>query len=204
MPPYHLSTDLLAGALAALAPPPATATTAWRHARLARLVQEIGGLMPADAPQARIAAQIVVIREATDDTLGRSCAPGLTVVQICRLRRTAADLARTAATPERTLARRQATPAPFFGTVEGDAVDIGARDAVWCEGGRCLGRGGQHAAGGHGGACRRCRAAGPGGQPGGVTTSWSGGGWSCGAAGAGAGRAGGPGARPAGRCSAHG
>ncbi len=134
MPPYHLSPDLLAGTLRALAPPPADAATARRRARIARLVQEIGGLMPADAPQARIAAQIVIIREATDDTFARSHAPGLTVEQLCRLRRTAADLTRSAATLERMLARRQATPAPFFGTVEADAVDIGALDAVWCKG----------------------------------------------------------------------
>ncbi len=141
MPPYHLSPDLLAGTLRALAPPPADAATAWRRARIARLVQEIGGLMPADAPQARIAAGIVIVREAADDTFARSYAPVLTVEQLCRLRRTSADLARTAATLERGLARRQAVPAPFFGTVEADAVDIGALDAAWCEGVSAAGAG---------------------------------------------------------------
>jgi len=142
MPPYHLDTDLLAGAFRALAAPPADATTAWRHARTTRLVREIGGLMPADAPQARIAAQIVIVREAADDTFARSHAPGLTVEQLCRLRRTAADLTRSAATLERSLGRRQATPAPFFGTVEADAVDIDALDAVWCTGiAACAGAG---------------------------------------------------------------
>jgi len=142
MPPYHLSADLLEGAVTALPPPPPDASARWRLARLTRLVQEIGGLMPADAPQARIAAQIVVIREATDDTLARSYAPALTVEQVCRLRRTAADLARTAATLERGLTRRQAKPAPFFGTVLAEGVDIAALDAVWCEGGlACAGAG---------------------------------------------------------------
>ena len=145
MPPYTLSPDLLAGTLRALAPPPADATTAWRHARIARLVQEIGGLMPADAPQARIAADIVIVREAADDTFARSFAPELTVEQLCRLRRIAGELKRTGATLERTLARRQAVPAPFFGRVEADAVDIGALDAVWCKG--TVGRGGGRAAG---------------------------------------------------------
>ena len=56
MPLYTLSTDLLEGAFLAIPAPPADATTAWRHAHIARLVQEIGGLMPADAPQAWIAA----------------------------------------------------------------------------------------------------------------------------------------------------
>ena len=90
--------------------------------------------MPADALHARIAAAIVIVREAADDTFAQSYAPGLTVEQVCRLRRTAAELTRSAATLERGLARRQATPAPFFGTVEADAVDIGALDAVWCKG----------------------------------------------------------------------
>ncbi len=78
-----------------------------------------------------IAAQIVIVREATNDTYSRSFVPGLTVEQFCRLRRAAADQARTAATLERLLSPRQAKPAPFFGTVEADAVDIAALDAVW-------------------------------------------------------------------------
>jgi hypothetical protein len=134
MPPYTLSPDLLEGTFRAIPAPPADATAAWRHARIARLVQEIGGLMPADAPQARLAAEILIAREAADDTYARSDAPGLTVEQVCRLRRTASDLTRSAATLERMLGRRQAVPAPFFGTVEADAVDIGALDAVWCKG----------------------------------------------------------------------
>ena len=90
--------------------------------------------MPADAPQARIAADIVIVREAADDTFARSFAPELTVVEFCRLRRVAGELKRTGAMLERGLARRQAVPAPFFGRVEADAVDIGALDAVWCKG----------------------------------------------------------------------
>src|ERR1017187_8648915 len=54
MPPYHLSADLLAAAFASIPPPSPDATQAWRQKRAARLVQEIAGLMPADAPQARI------------------------------------------------------------------------------------------------------------------------------------------------------
>ena len=197
MPPYHLSTDLLAGAFRALPAPPADATTAWRHARIARLVQEIGGLMPADAPQARIAAEIVIVREAADDTFARSHAPGLTVEQLCRLRRTAADLARSAATLERGLARRQAMPAPFFGTVEADAVDIGALDAVWCRGAAAAAGAGGRAAGCRAGACRRARRSWPGDQPGGAADRWRGGARPCSAAGAGRGRRGETGARPA-------
>jgi hypothetical protein len=134
MPPYHLDHDLLAGMVTALPPPPPDASATWRQARIARLVQEIAIFMPADAGQARIAVQIVVVREAADDTFARSHAAELTVEQVCRLRRTAADLTRTAATLERTLTRRQQKPAPFFGTVLAEGVDIAALDTVWCNG----------------------------------------------------------------------
>jgi len=123
MPPCDLNHDLLVGMVTALPPPPPDAPPSWRQARIARLVQEIAIFMPADAGQARLAAQIVVVREAADDTFARSHAPGLTVEQVGRLRRTAADLTRTAATLERALARRQAKPAPFFGTVLAEGVD---------------------------------------------------------------------------------
>ncbi len=92
--------------------------------------------MPADAAQAKLAAQIVVFRETADDTLDRANAPGLTVEQVCRVRRAAADLTRTSTTLERALSRRQEQPAPFFGTVLSDQVDIAALDAVWCKGAR--------------------------------------------------------------------
>jgi hypothetical protein len=85
MPPYRLSTDLLTAMFAAMPAPPPEATMAWRQTPAARLVQEVAGLMPADAPQAGIAAQIVIVREATDDTFARPGAPGLTVEQVCRL-----------------------------------------------------------------------------------------------------------------------
>jgi hypothetical protein len=131
MPPYHLSADLLAAAFASIPPPPPDATQAWRQERAARLVQEVAGLMPADAPQARIAAQILIVREATDDSFARVNAPGLTVDQICRLRRTGAALTNSVATLERLLARHQQKPVPFFGTVLADAIDVAALAAGW-------------------------------------------------------------------------
>ena len=136
MPPYSLDADLLAGAVTILPPPPPDASASWRQARLTRLVREISVLMPADAAQAKLAAQIVVYRETADDTLDRANVPGLTVEQVCRVRRAAADLTRTAATLERALSRRQDQPAAFFGTVLADQVDIAALDAVWCKGAR--------------------------------------------------------------------
>jgi hypothetical protein len=136
MPPYSLDADLLAGAVTILPPPPPGASASWRQARLTRLVREISVLMPADAAQAKLAAQIVVFRETADDTLDRANVPGLTVEQVCRVRRAAADLTRTSATLERALSRRQEQPAAFFGTVLADQVDIAALDAVWCKGAR--------------------------------------------------------------------
>jgi hypothetical protein len=131
MPPYQLSADLLAAALAAVPAPPPGATQAWRLERATRLVQEIAGLMPADAPQARIAAEIVIVREAADDTFAWANAPGLTVEQVCRLRRTAGALTVSAAALERTLVRHQQRPVPFFGTVLVDGVDVAALAAGW-------------------------------------------------------------------------
>ena len=131
MPPYSFDPDLLAGAVGILPPPPPDASASWRQARLRRLVREISVLVPADATQAKLAVQLVVFRETADDTLGRANLPGLTVEQVCRVRRAAADLTRTSVTLERALSRRQELPAAFFGTVLGDEVDIPALDAVW-------------------------------------------------------------------------
>jgi hypothetical protein len=132
MPPYHLSADLLDGTFTSLPPPPPDATVRWRHARITRLTEEIAALLPADAAQARTAAQVVVVRELAAVVTRRACAPEVTVEQLCRLARTTAELNRTAEVLGRALARQQAKPVPFFGTVEMDQVDIPALDAVWC------------------------------------------------------------------------
>ena len=131
MPPYELSTDLLAAMLAAVPAPPPAATMAWRQARAARLIHEVAGLMPADAPQARIAAEIVIAREAADRSIARSNTPGLAVEQVCRLLRIASVLLNSAAVLERSLARHQQKPAPFFGTVMAEEIDIAALAAGW-------------------------------------------------------------------------
>jgi hypothetical protein len=131
MPPYRLSTDLLEAMFAAVPAPPPKASMAWRQTRAGRLIHEVAGLMPADAPQARIAAQIVIVREATDDTFTRADAPGLTVEQVCRLRRTGVALAASGVALERCLARRQQKPAPFLGTVPAEGIDVAAIAAGW-------------------------------------------------------------------------
>ena len=132
MPPYELSPDLLQATLAAIPRPPPDATTAWRHARIARLTQEISTLMPANAAQARLASQILIYRELADTVATQAHASVTDFPLLCRLARTAATLGQTAAMLERSLTRYHQKPAPFFGTVLSDAVDIPAVDAMWC------------------------------------------------------------------------
>jgi hypothetical protein len=134
MPPYHLNPDLLAATIAALPRPPADSTTAWRQTRLARLFQEISDLHPADAAQARLAAQLLTTRELADAFTARAHTPNLEDNQMWRLGRTADALLRSAAGLERTLARRQKLPSAFFGVVIQDEVDIPALEAIWASG----------------------------------------------------------------------
>ncbi len=131
MPPYHLSRDLLAATIATLPPPPPDSTTASRQARLTRLLQEFVALKPADASQARIAAQLLTTRGLVDAFTARALAPNLEINQMCRLGRTAAELIRSAIALDRTLARHQQMPVPFYGTVIQDEVDIPALEAMW-------------------------------------------------------------------------
>jgi hypothetical protein len=91
-----------------------------------------------------MAAQILVARELADMFAGRACAPGVTIQQMCRLGRTAAELVRTAGVVGRALERSQQAPVPFYGTVEEDEVDLAAVDRAW--GGRAV----QQPAGGTG------------------------------------------------------
>jgi hypothetical protein len=134
MPPYHLSFDLLEGTFRALPPPPPDASAAWRQAHITRLIGEITTLKPADAGQARTASEILVLRELANTIASRAHAPDMTVSQLCRLGRAAAELARTADGLVRGLERTQQKPVPFYGTVELDEVDVAAVDQIWCGG----------------------------------------------------------------------
>jgi hypothetical protein len=131
MPPYQLSPDLLQATFAAIPRPPPDATPAWRHAHLARLTQEISTLMPANAAQARIAAQILIYRELADTLAAHAHASAADLPLMCRLARTADALEQTVTSLGRSLTKYQQKPAPFFGTVLSDAVDIPALDATW-------------------------------------------------------------------------
>ncbi len=131
MPPYRLSADLLEATFAALPPPPANAPPDWRQLRVARLTQEFATLMPANAAQARIVSQILILRGLADAVAARAHAPELTPELMARVGRASAELARTATGLLRALERTQQKPVPFFGTVLADEVDLPALDAVW-------------------------------------------------------------------------
>jgi hypothetical protein len=131
MPPYHLSADLLAATIAALPAPPPNTTTAWRQARLTRLLQEVAARKPADAAQARMSAQILTTQELAEAFIARALIPNLEINMMCRLGRTAADLLRSADRLDRSLARHQQMPVSFYGTVIEDEVDIPALETLW-------------------------------------------------------------------------
>jgi len=131
MPAYHLSLDLMNGTFAALPPPPLDAPAGWRHERITRLIGEIVAFRPADAAQARLAAQILIARELADTLTRRVHALGATVEEMCRLSRASGELMWTATLLLRTLERCQQYPVPFYGTVVDDEVDIAAVDAAW-------------------------------------------------------------------------
>jgi len=133
MPAYRLSPDLLVATFSAFPPPPPDATAAWRQARVARVMQEFATLMPANAAQARIVSQILIMRELADAVAARAYAPELTAEQMARVGRVSAELSRTATGLVRALERTQQKPAPFFGNVLADEVDVVALAAGWGE-----------------------------------------------------------------------
>ena len=118
MAPYLLSQDLLHATFATLPAPPPGAPKTWRRARVTRLAAEIVAPMPANADQARISAERLIFRELAHTFAEASRAPNLPPEQMCRLGRTASGLMRTAIELDRSLARHQQKPAPFFGTVD--------------------------------------------------------------------------------------
>jgi len=132
MPPYELSADLLEATFARLPPPPPDATPAQRQTRIARLIAEITACKPGDAGQARIAAQILILRETADTLAPGANTPHLTVQTISRQSRTMAELHRAATSMDRSLMQHQLKPVPFFGIVVEDAVDTATLDAIWC------------------------------------------------------------------------
>ena len=76
MKPYGFSPDLLEDFVASLPPPPPEASTAWRLRHLTRLVQEVAIFMPADDAQARLATNVVGLRELSVVLRRRAADPG--------------------------------------------------------------------------------------------------------------------------------
>jgi hypothetical protein len=132
MPPYQLSADLLQATFATLPAPPPDASAAWREARSTRLIQEILASKPSDAGQARIAAQLLIVRELADSLTARIHAPGVTLEQMCGVARTVAGLLCTAVSLDRSLQQHQQKPVPLLGVVVAERIDLPALDAVWC------------------------------------------------------------------------
>jgi hypothetical protein len=142
MPEYHLAPDLLGGVLTAMPPPPVSASAAWRHARISRIIEEIAARVPMDAAQGHLAGQIVVTQFLADDMAARIHGPELALPDMCRLTRTTDDLLRTVARLERALERRQVRVMPFRDVGAVDGFDLEALDGVWCQGDAGAGSGG--------------------------------------------------------------
>ncbi len=131
MPPYQLSADLLQATFATLPAPPPDTSPAWREARSTWLIQEILACKPADAGQARIAAQLLIVRELADTFTAGIHAPGVTLQQMSGVQRTVTSLLRTAVSLDRSMRQHQQKPVPFFGVVVEEPVDLPALDAAW-------------------------------------------------------------------------
>ena len=132
MPEYHIPPDLLNGVFAAIPPPPAAATAAWRHARVTRVIEEVAARVPMDAAQGHLAAQIAVFQFMADGLAAQIHAPGLDMLEMYRLTRLMDALAQTVARLERSLERRQFRVMPFRDVRAVDGFDLDAMDAVWC------------------------------------------------------------------------
>jgi hypothetical protein len=132
MPEYHLSPDLLDGLMAAMPPPPAEATGAWRQQRVTRVIEEIAARVPMDPAQAHLAGQIAVVQFMADDMAGRIGTPGQTPEEMHRLVRSTDALLHTISRLERTLERRQFRVMPFRDVNAVDGFDLEVLDGAWC------------------------------------------------------------------------
>jgi hypothetical protein len=88
-----------------------------------------------DAAQGHLAGQIAVFQFLADDFAAQIHAPGLDMLEMCRLTRLADALAQTVARLERSLERRQFRVMPFRDVRAVDGFDLDALDAIWCRGG---------------------------------------------------------------------
>jgi hypothetical protein len=87
-----------------------------------------------DAAQGHLAGQFAVFQFLADGMAAQIHAPGLDMLEMCRLTRLADALAQTVARLERSLERRQLRVMPFRDVWAVDGFDLDALDAIWCRG----------------------------------------------------------------------
>jgi len=134
MPEYHISNSLLDGVLTAMPPPPPGASAGWCRERLALIIDEVAARVPMDAAQGHLAAQCVLAAFLAEDMAARIRTPGLTMMEMRQVSRTADHLLCTVTLMERALERRQARVMPFRDTKAVDGFDLDALEGVWRRG----------------------------------------------------------------------
>jgi hypothetical protein len=128
---YALGDDQLDPMLAALPSMIANAPLAWQRARRTWILGEIAALHPADALQAGLAGQIVVLRHLAVRTLGWADLRTTSPAQARRLGRTAGALAGAGERLERALRRWQRSAVPPGGARAADGFDLLAGEVGW-------------------------------------------------------------------------
>jgi hypothetical protein len=128
-PTYRLGDDQLDPVLADLPSMIADAPLAWQRTRRRWIRREIATLHPADALQARLAGQIVVLRHLAVRTLGVADLGSNSPAQARRLGRAAAATMREGERLECALRRLQKTAVPPGGARAAEGCDLPAGDA---------------------------------------------------------------------------
>jgi hypothetical protein len=99
-----------------------------------RVIEEVAARVPTDTAQGHLTGQIAVFQFVADGMAAQIHAPGLDMLEMCRLTRLADALAQTVARLERSLERRQFRVMPFRDVRAVDGLDLDALDAIWCRG----------------------------------------------------------------------
>jgi hypothetical protein len=84
--------------------PPAGASAARCREQLTQIIEEVAARVPMDAAQGHLAAQCVLAEFLADDMAARIRTPGLSMMEMRQVSRTADDLLRTVSRMERALA----------------------------------------------------------------------------------------------------
>jgi hypothetical protein len=130
-PPYHPGEDLLDRVLAALPPLIADAPLVWHRTRRTWVGKEIAALRPADAVEAMLVGQIVVLRHLAASLTNRAGLATNSPAQTRRLDRIAAAMTRAGAGLQRTLQGEQRRVVPPGGEWAAKGFDPAAMEALW-------------------------------------------------------------------------